>query len=356
MALNIRDGAVSPATAKRFGQIVADVEVSPSPRYGDLRIKGEFVVPRELMEEALSRITNSLEHTKDGKVIFDAAKGTFVISGKYDGLPFWHPKFRMELKPIIKDGAVGLEQLSFEHAGPHWLFDDWKNGKIAECVTKKGYPATWDAKAKTFWLDTNQVLHTFTKLPYNLNVDLGGAKLGLKADAEGDLVVDLGEPLAEQPTKTHATIRMDKGPLMSLMNEAFGERFQVTDIAFGDRTAKITGKAKSEIMDGVAAFVMLFAMATGGGVNGNIDSRVDATVDITQEGDILTLNPSFNNAKVRAVMIEALTKRGIKATDTGSGLALDTRSIPGFGAVQKMELTPAGLLVDAFPDTGMALK
>ncbi len=353
MILTRRDGAsqAAPEAAKAAagGRTVADVTLEPGKYAGDLRVKGEVVVPEAILKPALDRIAGQLVNTKGAKVEFDAKSGNFVISGTYTGIPLWHPSFRLELEPVAENGKFGLKVASFKHPGPHWLVDDYFLQKTARCTTDKGYPAEFDKGAKAFWIDADAVVHSWTNLSSWLHIDLSQTPLDVKSDGNGGVVLDMDGPPTDKPRENKAHIRLDAYSIKAVFNDAFGEQFQVEDVEMKADRFRLTGKVRSDLVDGIVGLFALFAAAAGGNPN-MPDTRLTAHVDIEQQGDKLLVRPDLGGQKAVTKIADALRGRGIPAEARQGYVELPKSDLLKKYDIESLKLTPAGLLIEASTD------
>lgn len=345
-----RDGASRPVseTPPVAGpqQVVADLTLEPGKYAGDLRVKGEVVVPREIVQPALDRIAGQLEHTKNASVTFNPASGTFTISGTYTGLPFWHPDFQIELEPVIENGKFGLKVVKFDHPGPHWIVDNYFLRKVARCTTDKGYPAEFDKKAKTFWIDADAVVHSWTNLSRWLRLDLSQTPLDVKGDGKGGVVFDMDGPPTDKPHENKARIRLDEYAVKAVFNDAFGEHFNIRSVDMSDGKFRLHGRARSDLVDGIKGLFALFALAAGGNPDVG-ESGIKASLEIEQKGDRLLVRPDIGGQKAIAQIAKAMQERGFPAQARDGYVEVSAPELYKKYNVQSLKLTPAGLLVEA---------
>lgn len=345
-----RDGSAKPVQdAPQVAwprQVVADVTLEPGRYAGDLRIKGEVVVPQDILQPALDRIAGQLTHTRNPKVGFDPVRGTFQITGTYTGLPLWHPDFRIDLKPVIKDGKFGLEVTGFDHPGPHWIVDAYFLKKVARCTTDKGYPAEFDRKARTFWIDANAVVHSWTRLSPWLHLDLSRTPFEVRGDGHGGVVLDMDGPPAQGPRENKARIRLDEYAIKAVFNDAFGEHFHVRSIDMAQGKFRLRGRARSDLLDGITGLFALLALAAGGNPHVG-EAGIDATVEIAQDKDRFLLRPDIGGQRGIRQIADALSRRGIPASAREGFVEVAAPALLAKYHVQSLDLTPAGLLIEA---------
>lgn len=350
MILTRRDGAAQAAQEAAKGaktpRVVADVTMEPGKYAGDLRVKGEVVVPQEILLPALDRIAGQLENTKNPKVEFDAKTGNFVVSGTYTGLPLWHPTFKLELEPVMEGGKFGLKVAKLEHPGPHWIVDNYFLKKTARCTTDKGYPSEFDKKAKTFWVNADAVVHSWTKLSPWLHLDFSQTPLNVKTDGNGGVVFDMDGPPTDKPHENKARIRLDAYSISAIFNEAFGEHFQIRDIEMSEGRFRLNGRARSDLVDGIKGLFALFALAAGGNPDMG-EPGIKAHVDIEQKGDNFLIRPGIGGQKAANQIAEALRSRNLPAQARDGYVELPSAELFKKYNLQSLKLTPAGLLVEA---------
>ncbi len=336
-----------PGKAGRPAKVVADLDIGPGRSGGDLRVRGEVAVPREILQPALAAVAGQLTNTSDAKVDFNEATGRFEISGAYQMLwGLWKPRFKLELEPISQDGAFGFKVARFDHPGPSWPVDNYFLDRTATCTTDKGYPTTYDKAAKTFWVDADTIVHRWTHLSPYLRMDFSRTPLAVKSDGEGGIVVDMdGEPTrAPHSNKTH--IRLDAEAIKLVFNAAFGEHFEVQAIEMAEGKFKLQGKARAPIIDGIVGLFAIFALAAGGNPQVG-DTRIKVNVDIEQDGGLLRVRPDMGGQSAINKLVDAMRSRGLKAEAREGYAELVAADLFAKYGIERAALTPAGLMIEA---------
>jgi hypothetical protein len=347
-ATQVAPGAPVPPT--RPSKVVADLDFAPGKYAGDLRVKGEIAVPKEILQPTLARIATQLTHTTNAKVEFNPQTGNFEISGNRSVLwGLWKPPFKLELKPITEEGKFGFKVVRFDHPGPSLFVDTYFLNKTAACTTEKGYPTTYDSDKGALWVDADTVVHRWTHLSPWLHVDFTGVPLAVKSDGQGGLVVDMdGEPTSA-PRENKARVRLDTYSVRMLLNDAFGENFSVDGIDMAEGKMVLHGKARSGFVEGVAAFFTLLSVFAGG--SGEMpDSRVKVDLTVTQVDGNLHLKPSLGGQSAIEKIASGMNQRGLPATPRDGYVEVEAKCLLAKYNILSARITPAGLMVETTTD------